>query len=110
MYDIIVLPNWVVLVFGASHLNRSRRKPSVKFLLNCGQTANLSSEGSNHSSENGAKVDRGYSSGGIQSSATRLKLRQHEGIIKNLFPEDTSSYNLSQSDSTRYIVLSLLLH
>jgi hypothetical protein len=59
MYDIIVLPNCVVLVFGASHLNRSRRKPSVKFLLNCGQTPNLSSEGSDLSSEDGGKVDRG---------------------------------------------------
>jgi hypothetical protein len=54
----------------------------VKFLLHCGQTRNLSSEGSDHNSEDGAKVDRGYSSGGIQSSATRLKLRQHEGTIK----------------------------
>jgi hypothetical protein len=82
----------------------------VKFLLNCGQTPNLSPQGSDHSSEDGAKVDRGYSSGGIQSSATRLKLRQHEGILKELFPEDTSSYSLSLSDSTRYLVLSLLLH
>jgi hypothetical protein len=91
MYDIIVLPHWVVLGFAASRLNRSRRKPSVKFLQNYGETPNLSSEGSDHSSEDGAKVDRGYSSGGIESSATRLKLRQHEGIIKKLFPEDTSS-------------------
>ncbi len=74
----------------------------MKFLLHCGQTPNLASEGSDHSSEDGAKVDRGYSSGGIPSSATRLKLRQHEGIIQKLFPEDTSSYNLSLSDSTRY--------
>jgi hypothetical protein len=42
----------------------------VKFLLNCGQTPNLSPKGSDHSSEDGAKVDRGYSSGRIQSSAT----------------------------------------
>ncbi len=46
------------LVFGASRLNKSRRKPSVKFLLHCGQTPNLASEGSEHSSEDGAKVDR----------------------------------------------------
>ncbi len=82
----------------------------MKFLLHCGQTPNLSSEGSDHSSKDGAKVDGEYSCGGIQSSATRLKLRQHEGIIKKLFPEDTRSYNLSLSDSTRYLVLSLLLH
>ncbi len=82
----------------------------MKFLLDCGQTPNLSSEGSDHTSEDGAKVDRGYSSGGIQSSATRSKLRQHEGILKKLFPEHTSSYNLSLFDSTRYLVLSLLLH
>ncbi len=81
----------------------------MKFLLHCGQTPNLSSEGSDHSSEDGAKVDRGYSSGGIQLSATRLKLRQRR-CNKKLFPEDTSSYNLSLSDSTRYLVLSLLLH
>jgi hypothetical protein len=30
MYDIIVLPNWVVLVFGASRLNRSRRNLDTK--------------------------------------------------------------------------------
>jgi hypothetical protein len=82
----------------------------VKFLWNCGQTPNLSPEGSDHSSEDGGKVDRGYSCDGTQSSATRLKLRQHEGIVKKLFPEDTSSYNLSLFDSTRYLVLSLLLH
>ncbi len=46
----------------------------MKFLLNFGRTPNLSPEGSDHSSEDGAKVDGGYSSGGIQSSATRLKL------------------------------------
>ncbi len=59
----------------------------MKFLLHCGQTRNLSSQGSDHSSQDGAKVNRGYSSGGIQLSATRLKLRQHEGTIKKLFPE-----------------------
>ncbi len=58
----------------------------MKFLLNCDQTHNLSPEGSDHSSEDGAKVDRGYSSGGIQSSATRLKLLQHEGILKKTLP------------------------
>jgi hypothetical protein len=67
----------------------------VKFLLHCGHTPNLPSEGSDHSLEDGAKVDRECSCGGIQSSATRLKLRQHEGMIKKLFPKDTSSYNLS---------------
>ncbi len=82
----------------------------MKFLRNCGQTPNLSPEGSDHSSEDGGKVDRGYSCGGIQSSATRLKLLQHEGILQELFLEDTSSYSLSLSDSTRYLVLSLLLH
>ncbi len=74
----------------------------MKFLLHCVHTSNLPLEGSDHSSKDDARVDRGYFSGGIQSSATRLKLRQHEGIIKKLFPEDTISYNLSLSDSTRY--------
>jgi hypothetical protein len=109
LYDIIVLPNWVVLVFGASRLNKSRRKPSVKFVLNYDQTPNLSSKGADHSWEDGAKVDRGYSPGGIQPSATRLKIRQHEGIIKKFCPK-TRAHNLSLSVSTRYLVLSLLLH
>jgi hypothetical protein len=61
------------------------RKPSLKFLLNCG-TPNLSPEGSDYGSEDSAKVDpdRQYSCRRIESSAKRLKVQQHEGIKQKL--------------------------
>jgi hypothetical protein len=73
-----------MLLFAASRLNKSRRKPSLKFLLNCG-TPSLSPEGSNYGSEDSAKVDPDwqYSCPRIESSAKRLKV-QHEGIIQKL--------------------------
>ncbi len=54
---IIIHLNWVCLFFAASRLNISMRKPSMKFLLNCGETPiNLSLEGWDCSSKDGAKV------------------------------------------------------
>jgi hypothetical protein len=72
-------------IFAASRLNKSRRKPSLKFLLNCG-TPNLSPEGSDYGSEDSAKVDTDwqYPCRRIESSAKRLKVQQHEGIIQKL--------------------------
>ncbi|CAM6047469.1 unnamed protein product [Sphagnum compactum] len=66
----------------ASRLNKSRRKPSLKFLLNSG-TPNLSPEGSDYGSEDSAKVDLDwqYSSRRIESSAKRLKVQQHEDSV-----------------------------
>ncbi|CAK9193708.1 unnamed protein product, partial [Sphagnum troendelagicum] len=57
-----------------SRLNKSRRKPSLKFLLNCG-TPNLSPEGPNYGTKDSTKVDPDwqYSSRRIESSAKRLK-------------------------------------
>jgi hypothetical protein len=73
-----------VLFFVASRLNKSRRKPSLKFLLNCG-TPSLSPEGSDYGSKDSAKVDPDwqYSCSRIESSAKRMKV-QDEGIIKKL--------------------------
>ncbi|KAH8949286.1 hypothetical protein BDL97_10G024600 [Sphagnum fallax] len=58
----------------ASRLNKSRRKPSLKLLLNCG-TPNLSPEGSDYGSKDSTKVDPDwqYSCCRIESSAKRLK-------------------------------------
>ncbi|CAK9193965.1 unnamed protein product [Sphagnum jensenii] len=57
-----------------SRLNKSRRKPSLKFLLNSG-TSNLSPEGSHYGSKDSTKVDPDwqYSCRRIESSAKRLK-------------------------------------
>jgi hypothetical protein len=56
-----------VLFFAASHSNKSRRKPSVKFVINCGNP-NLSPKGSDYGSEYSAKVDPDwqYSCGRIE--------------------------------------------
>ncbi|CAK9193957.1 unnamed protein product [Sphagnum jensenii] len=66
----------------ASRLNKSRRKSSLKLLLNCG-TPNLSPEGSDYGSKDSTKVDPDwqYSCRRIESSAKRLKVQQHEDSL-----------------------------
>jgi hypothetical protein len=99
-----------VLFFAASRLDKSRRKPSLKFLLNCG-TPNLSREGSDYGSEDSAKVDPDwqYSSDRIESSAKRLKVQQHEGI-KALFPEKPSDVIWHHLMHLQDILSSFLMH
>ncbi|CAN5972726.1 unnamed protein product [Sphagnum jensenii] len=79
----------------ASRLNKSRRKPSLKFLLNYG-TPNLSTEGSDYGSEDSAKVDPDwqYSCRRIESSAKRLKVQQHEGPVST---EVAAAHHQAQS-------------
>jgi hypothetical protein len=56
-----------VLFFAASHSNKSRRKPRVKFVMNCGPP-NLLPEGLDYGSEDSGNMDPDwqYSCGRIE--------------------------------------------
>ncbi|CAM6001903.1 unnamed protein product [Sphagnum balticum] len=70
----------------ASRFNKSRRKPSLKFLLNCG-TPNLSPEGSDYGSKDSTKVDPDwkYSCRRIESSAKRYLVKLFDPLESLLF-------------------------
>ncbi len=101
----IIHHNWLCLFFAASRLNISMRKPSMKFLLNCGETPNLSLEGWDCSFKRwcqGGSWMGIYSFGRIQSSAKKLKVRYNK---KKRFEPHTGIWcNLSPSHAARYLL------